>query len=89
MPAKITLAAIVAGIHQPTGGRTLLDGVDITTLDPTELSRSIALVTQEVHVFAGSLGDDLRMAAPDATDEALWSALEWAPEPGYADYRMA
>lgn len=73
---KTTLAAIVAGIHQPTAGRSLLEGVDITTLDPVELSRSVALVTQEVHVFAGTLGDDLRMAAPDASDEALWSALE-------------
>lgn len=73
---KTTLAAIVAGIHQPTAGRSLLEGVDIATLDPTELSRSVALVTQEVHVFAGTLGDDLRMAAPDASDEELWSALE-------------
>lgn len=73
---KTTLAAIVAGIHRPTAGRSLLEGVDITTLDPTELSRSIALVTQEVHVFAGTLGDDLRMAAPDASDDELWSALE-------------
>ncbi|PYE18172.1 ATP-binding cassette subfamily C protein [Williamsia limnetica] len=73
---KTTLASIVAGIHRPSEGRTLLEGVDITTIDPTELSRSIALVTQEVHVFAGTLGDDLRMAAPEATDEALWSALD-------------
>ncbi len=73
---KTTLAAIVAGIHQPSRGRTLLEGVDIATVDPPQLSRSIALVTQEVHVFAGTLGDDLRMAAPDATDDELWSALD-------------
>lgn len=73
---KTTLAAIVAGIHRPTAGRSLLEGVDITTLDPTELSRSVALVTQEVHVFAGTLGDDLRMAAPESSDEELWAALD-------------
>jgi len=73
---KTTLATIVAGIHQPSGGRVLLEGVDIATLEPTELSRSIALVTQEVHVFAGALSADLRMAAPEASDEALVTALE-------------
>jgi ATP-binding cassette subfamily C protein len=50
--------------------------VDISAVQEAELSRSIALVTQEVHVFAGTLGADLRMAAPDADDQKLWDALE-------------
>lgn len=73
---KTTLATIVAGIHRPTAGRVLLEGVDIASVEPSELSRSIALVTQEVHVFAGTLAADLRMAAPEATDEELSAAVE-------------
>jgi ATP-binding cassette subfamily C protein len=73
---KTTLASIIAGIHPPSGGRVTLGGVDISAVQEAELSRSIALVTQEVHVFAGTLGADLRMAAPDADDQRLWDALE-------------
>jgi ABC-type multidrug transport system fused ATPase/permease subunit len=73
---KTTLATIVAGVHSPTGGRVLLEGVDIASVQPSELSRAIALVTQEVHVFAGTLAADLRMVAPDASDDALSAALD-------------
>lgn len=59
---KSTLAAIVAGVHRPTTGSVTADDV--------------AMVSQEVHVFAGTLAEDLRLAAPDATDEALWAALD-------------
>ncbi len=59
---KTTLAKLVAGIHRPTRGEV-------------HVGRS-ALVTQEVHVFAGSLADDLRLAAPDASDASLDAALE-------------
>lgn len=67
---KTTLAKLVAGVHAPTGGTVRADGV--------------ALVTQEVHVFAGTLAEDLRLADPDAPDERLRDALarvgalEWA-----------
>jgi ATP-binding cassette subfamily C protein len=73
---KTTLATVIAGIHSPSGGGVLLRGNDIETIDHTELARSIALVTQEVHVFSGTLAADLRMAASEADDDALWAALD-------------
>ena len=73
---KTTLATIVAGIHMPSEGRVLLGGRDITSIDRTELARSTALVTQEVHVFSGTLASDLRIAAPEADDDQLWAALD-------------
>lgn len=72
---KTTLAAVLAGIHPPAGGTVRFGGADLTALDESERAHRVALVTQEVHVFAGTLADDLRMAAPDATDEQVRDAL--------------
>ncbi len=72
---KTTLARVVAGIQQPTGGRVLLGGVELAQLGRAATARTVGLVSQEVHVFAGTLADDLRMARPSADDEALVAAL--------------
>jgi ATP-binding cassette subfamily C protein len=60
---KTTLASLIAGVHEKDSGVLEVD------------SRRVALVTQEVHVFSGTLADDLRLAAPDATDDDLLAAL--------------
>lgn len=72
---KSTLAGLVAGLHSPTAGRIRVGGVDIGDLDPAA-RRAVALITQEVHVFAGTLAEDLRLARPDASDEELLAALD-------------
>ncbi|WP_030602522.1 ABC transporter ATP-binding protein [Streptomyces fulvoviolaceus] len=69
---KTTLARLVAGIQAPTAGSVLVGGVPPTALGPT----GVALITQETHVFAGPLSDDLRLARPDATDDELRAALD-------------
>ena len=63
---KTTLARVVAGIQRPTGGRVLLGGVELAQLGRAATARTVGLVSQEVHVFAGTLADDLRMARPAA-----------------------
>ncbi|KAA9162960.1 ABC transporter ATP-binding protein [Amycolatopsis acidicola] len=68
---KTTLAKLLAGVHRPSMGTILVGGLPLAELD----RRSVALVSQEVHVFAGRLSDDLRLAAPEATDEELNAAL--------------
>jgi ABC-type multidrug transport system fused ATPase/permease subunit len=60
---KSTLAAVLAGIRPPTAG---------TVVAPP----AVAMVSQEVHVFAGSIADDLRLARPAATEDELRAALE-------------
>ncbi|MBO2463504.1 ABC transporter ATP-binding protein [Actinomadura violacea] len=81
---KTTVARLVAGVHHPTAGTVLIGGIDLEDLGPAAARRAVALVTQEVHVFAGPLTDDLRLARPGATgaelSEALAAvgALEWA-----------
>ncbi|MEU5766480.1 ABC transporter ATP-binding protein [Streptomyces asoensis] len=76
---KTTLAKLVAGLHRPDGGR-----VDVGGVEPDESGRLVGLVTQEVHVFAGTLADDLRLARPQADDEELREALATVGALGWA-----
>ncbi|MFI5835705.1 ABC transporter ATP-binding protein [Micromonospora sp. NPDC051300] len=73
---KSTLAGIAAGIIAPTDGAVCLRGVPLADLDERVVRHEIAMISQEVHVFAGSLADNLRLAGRQATDAALTAALE-------------
>ncbi|MFY1594924.1 ABC transporter ATP-binding protein [Micromonospora sp. WMMD737] len=72
---KSTLARLLAGIDAPREGVVSVGGCPVTDLDPAERRRRIALVTQEHHVFIGSLRDNLAFAAPDASDDRMRAAL--------------
>jgi ABC-type multidrug transport system fused ATPase/permease subunit len=72
---KSTLARLLAGIDPPRDGVVTVGGIPIVDLDPAERRRRIALITQEHHVFLGTLRDNLTFAAPGATDEQLLEAL--------------
>lgn len=72
---KSTLARLLAGIDAPRRGVVSIGGCPVTDLDPAERRRRIALVTQEHHVFIGSVRDNLAFAAPDASDEQMRAAL--------------
>ncbi|HEY2700051.1 MAG TPA: ABC transporter ATP-binding protein [Pseudonocardiaceae bacterium] len=73
---KSTLGRLLAGIDAPKAGQVTVGGVPVVELSPEELRRRIILVTQEHHVFLGSLRDNLAMAAPDASDDAMLAALD-------------
>ncbi|WP_406081748.1 ABC transporter ATP-binding protein [Micromonospora sp. NBC_00858] len=73
---KSTLASITAGIIAPADGSVCLRGVPLAHLGEHRVRREIALISQEVHVFAGPLRDDLRLADPDATDAEMTAALD-------------
>ncbi len=81
---KSTLGRLLAGIHPPRTGRVDVGGVRLVDLELERLRTEVALVTQEQHVFVGTLADNLRLARVEADDEALWAALravdaeEWA-----------
>ncbi len=77
---KTTLAKLLVGMHRPAVG-----SIDVGGTAPSESGRTVALVTQEVHVFAGPLADDLRLARPDATEEELREALERVGALGWAE----
>jgi ATP-binding cassette subfamily C protein len=82
---KTTLATLVAGVHRPVAGTVRLGGTPLDALGPDGVRRAVALVTQEVHVFAGPLRDDLRLARPDATDAQLRAALDAVGATGWVD----
>jgi ABC-type multidrug transport system fused ATPase/permease subunit len=80
---KSTLARLLAGIDAPRDGTVSIGGHPVTDLDPAVRRRRIALVTQEHHLFIGSLRDNLAFAAPDVSDDELRAALaavgaDWA-----------
>jgi ATP-binding cassette, subfamily C, bacterial len=73
---KTTLGRLIAGIDRPRSGRITVGGTDVVDLAPEQLRRHIVMVTQEHHVFADPLRDNLTIAAPHATDEELLDALD-------------
>ncbi|HEV2360539.1 MAG TPA: ABC transporter ATP-binding protein, partial [Acidimicrobiales bacterium] len=73
---KSTIALLLAGIHSPRSGSVEVGGVDAHRLPPVVLREEIALVTQEHHLFAGTLRDNLELVAPGAEDAVLEGALE-------------
>ncbi|MET8414295.1 ABC transporter ATP-binding protein [Streptomyces sp. NPDC005134] len=82
---KTTLGRLLAGVDVPRTGSVTVGGVPVAGLTPDRLRRQVVLVTQEHHVFLGTVRDNLRIAAPSATDAELRAALaavgaEWADE---------
>ena len=81
---KSTLGRLLSGIHPPRTGKVEVGGVRLVDLPLETLRREVALVTQEQHVFVGTLAENLRLARPGAALEELESALaavdalEWA-----------
>jgi ABC-type multidrug transport system fused ATPase/permease subunit len=72
---KSTLGRLLAGVHPPRLGSVRLGGADVSRMPTSEVRRHVVLVTQEQHVFVGTLRDNLRLARPDADDDALLTAL--------------
>ena len=72
---KSTLAAILAGTLAPRHGRVVHGGADLARADLEAVRSHASIVSQDVHVFRGTLREDLQLAAPRATDEELRRAL--------------
>ncbi len=73
---KTTLAKLVAGIHTPDTGTIRLGRTPIDALGPAATRRTVALVTQDTHVFAATIADNVRLACPDVTDDDVNAAIE-------------
>lgn len=73
---KSTLAKVAAAFHEASAGTVAYGGRQPSELGADAWRREIVLVSQEIHVFAGPLADDLRLADPSASPEALEQALE-------------
>jgi ABC-type multidrug transport system fused ATPase/permease subunit len=77
---KSTLGKLVAGIHTPASGRVRVGGADLADLSPERRRERVILLSQESHVFRGTLAENLSLAldadAGSVDEERLWRALD-------------
>jgi ATP-binding cassette subfamily C protein LapB len=71
---KTTLHKLLLGLYQPTQGSVWLDGLDVNQMDPAEIRHSIGYVPQDVHLFFGSVRDNIMMTGAFHDDEAMLRA---------------
>lgn len=73
---KSTLLQALSGLMQPTTGSVLLDGIELSHIDPADVRRDISLLTQNARLFHGTLRENLKLGAPLASDEQVLEALQ-------------
>ncbi len=71
---KTTIFQLAQRFYDPEGGRVLLDGVDLKDADPADVRQRIAMVPQDVVIFAASARDNLRYGNWEATEDEIWQA---------------
>ncbi|WP_214465689.1 ABC transporter ATP-binding protein [Microbacterium flavescens] len=72
---KSTTLALIERFYDPTGGAILLDGTDVRALDREDLRARLGYVEQDAPTLAGTIGDNLRLASPEATEEECDAVL--------------
>lgn len=75
---KSTVADLLTGMWLPTSGEVRLGGVATDDLPRADVRALVATVSQSTYLFTGTLAENLRLAAPSASDSELWAALEVA-----------
>ena len=75
---KSTILSLIPRFWDTKSGSVLIDGRDVRQIKLSSLGEIIGVVTQETHLLHASIGDNLRYARPDASDEQLWAALQGA-----------
>lgn len=75
---KSTIAKLMLRLFDVTDGAILVGGRDLRSLPQRESRAHVAYVPQQAWLFSGTIADNLRHGAPDATDEELWHALDVA-----------
>src|SRR5690606_25312548 len=73
---KSTILALIERFYDPTGGVIRFEGRDVRGMSREELRAHISYVEQEAPVLAGTIADNLRLGAPEATDAMLMDALK-------------
>jgi ATP-binding cassette subfamily B protein len=80
---KSTLFQLAERFYDPEVGTVRIDGVVLTSADPSEFRQRISLVPQDTVLFAASARDNLRYGQWDASDDAIWAAAEKANAAGF------
>lgn len=82
---KSTLGRLLAGVHAPRSGSVTVDGRPLAELPLAELRTHVALVSQEHHVFIGTLAENVAMVRPEAGDAEVRAALAAVDALGWAE----
>jgi ATP-binding cassette subfamily C protein LapB len=71
---KSTIEKLILGLYQPQSGSILIDGLDIAQIDPADLRRAIGYVPQDVHLFRGTIKDNILCRSRRYDDELMLRA---------------
>ena len=82
---KTTLGYLLGRLYDPDAGSVTVDGVDLRDLSLEELSATVGIVSQEAYLLHTTIAENLRFAAPDATDEQIRAAARVARIDGLID----
>ena len=75
---KSTLVGLIPRFYDATEGRVTVDGTDVRDFPLQELRKRVGVVPQKAVLFKGTIRENMKWGAPDATDEQIWAALEAA-----------
>lgn len=80
---KSTIARLMMGLYEPDEGSILLDDTDMRQIDPADLRRNIAYISQDITLFTGSIRDNIALSKPHADEETI---LKIAKASGVHDF---
>lgn len=83
---KSTLTKLLQRLYVPQHGQVIVDGMDLAVADTVSLRRKMSVVLQESTLFVGSIADNIRLSAPQASDEKVIQAAKLA---GAYDFIMS
>jgi len=75
---KSTIANLITRLYDPQSGKILIDGVDVKDIEISCLRKNMAIVSQEIFIFRGTVADNIRYGKPDATFEEVVAAAKAA-----------
>lgn len=73
---KSTLAKLISRFYDPSAGEVKLDGISLRDIANEDLRRAIVMVTQEAYLFSGTIGSNIALGKPDATQEEIEAAAK-------------
>ena len=80
---KTSLVSLLTGLYECTGGKVLINGADIRSIDRKKLSRIVRIASQQSTLFSGTIADNIRAGDPSVTDEDIRRALRIAQAEGF------
>ena len=84
---KSTLINLIPRFYDLTGGRLLIDGIDVKNYPLEQLRKKIGIVPQRAVLFKGTIRENMQWGNADATDEEIWQALELAQAKDFVEQK--